>query len=164
MLVNLVANQITPAGQSVIYWCRHLQHSLLPILKNRPCGCDLHHRTDKYARTYQFCATIRWYGGHWRQVSAGSIYVPNYPKNADTDIENCKIWLHSSRDDLVRIGDKSQSLGNIETLRWANISLHLDFALVEVSWGTSYNRLALEWANSEQSTQMWEVRCGHRCC
>ena len=59
MLVNHVANQIAPAGQSVIYQCRHLQHSLLPILKNRPLGCYLHHRTDKYARTYQFCATIR---------------------------------------------------------------------------------------------------------
>ena len=44
---------------STIYRCRHLQHLLLPILENRPRGCDLHHRTDEYARTYQFCATIR---------------------------------------------------------------------------------------------------------
>ena len=61
-------------------------------------------------------------------------------------------------------GDKSQSLGNIETLCQANISLHLDFALSKVCWRSSYNSLAMEWANSEQSTQMWEVRCGHRCC
>jgi len=59
MLVSHVANQIAHAGQSVIYQCRHLQHLLLPILKNRRRGCDLHHRTDEYARTYQFCATIR---------------------------------------------------------------------------------------------------------
>jgi hypothetical protein len=103
MLVSHVTNQIAPAGQSVIYWCRHLQHSLLPILENWPRGCDLRHRTDAYARTYQFCATICWYGGRRCWVSTGSIYVPNDPKNAETNIENCKIWLHSSRDDFVRI-------------------------------------------------------------
>ena len=59
MLVSSVANQIAPAGQSVIYRCRHLQHSLIPTLENRPRECDLHHRTDEYARTYQFCPTNR---------------------------------------------------------------------------------------------------------
>jgi hypothetical protein len=58
MLVIHVANQIAPAGQSVIYRCPHLLNSLLPILKNRPLVCDLRHKTGKSARTYPFCAAI----------------------------------------------------------------------------------------------------------
>ena len=59
MLVNHVANQIAPAGQSVFYRCRHLQRLLLPILKNWPLVCDFRHKTGESTRTYPFCAVIR---------------------------------------------------------------------------------------------------------